>query len=78
MPVTDLAASASANPTDDEVWTPKVCAELLHVHLATLARWRSECRGPRYLKIGPQSVRYRPEDVREWLAANVTDPTSVR
>ncbi|HWB83495.1 MAG TPA: helix-turn-helix domain-containing protein [Bryobacteraceae bacterium] len=40
----------------------------LSVSLAALRRWRPERRGPHYIKVGAL-VRYRPEDVEEWLAA---------
>lgn len=33
--------------------------------------------GPRFVRIG-RSVRYRPEDVEAWLAAQVVDPTAGR
>ena len=43
-------------------------AQRLHVSLASLRRWRLERRGPRFIKVS-SLVRYRPEDVEEWLAA---------
>lgn len=43
-------------------------AQRLHVSLASLRRWRLERRGPRFIKVS-SLVRYRPEDVDEWLSA---------
>jgi len=43
----------------------------LRVSLGTVRRWRLLSRGPRFLKIGA-SVRYRPEDVINWLASRPT------
>jgi predicted DNA-binding transcriptional regulator AlpA len=43
-------------------------AQRLHVSLASLRRWRLEKRGPRFIKVS-SLVRYRPEDVEEWLSA---------
>jgi predicted DNA-binding transcriptional regulator AlpA len=43
-------------------------AKKLHVSLACLRRWRLEKRGPKFIKIG-QLVRYRPEDLEDWLRA---------
>jgi predicted DNA-binding transcriptional regulator AlpA len=40
----------------------------LRVSVACVRRWRLERRGPRFLKIG-SLVRYRPEDVEEWIEA---------
>jgi predicted DNA-binding transcriptional regulator AlpA len=42
-------------------------AQFLNVSVASVRRWRLFSQGPRYLKIGTSSVRYRPEDVSEWL-----------
>jgi len=36
------------------------------ISVLTLRKWRSLRRGPRFLKIG-HLVRYRPEDVDEWI-----------
>jgi excisionase family DNA binding protein len=46
--------------------TPKQAAEMLQVALRTLATWRYEGRGPRYVKVG-RSVRYRPEDIAKYV-----------
>ena len=43
----------------------------------TLARWRSEGRGPRYIKIGAR-VAYRGSDLNDWLATRTVEPTDVR
>ena len=52
-----------------QLLTTDQTAEILDVHPATLATWRSEGRGPRYLKIGQRNVRYRSEDLERWLRA---------
>jgi hypothetical protein len=50
-------------------------AEQLHLHPMTLKAWRLAGRGPRSIKFPGKkpgtgySVRYRPEDIDEWLAA---------
>jgi excisionase family DNA binding protein len=55
--------------TDDErLWTPAETADYLQVTDSTLRRWRREGIGPAWLKLG-RTVRYRPSDVRAWLAA---------
>jgi excisionase family DNA binding protein len=46
----------------------KELAPLLGVSLAALRRWRLEDRGPAFLKLG-SAVRYRPEDVQQWIAS---------
>ncbi len=42
-------------------------AARLHVSVACLRRWRLEGRGPRFVKLSAL-VRYRPEDLEQWLA----------
>lgn len=41
-------------------------ARITGLSVASVRRWRLLGQGPRYLKIGA-AVRYRIEDVREWL-----------
>lgn len=53
--------------------TPADVAERTGYSLATLARWRCEGRGPRYLKPGGSAkqarIRYRLSDVIAWEEA---------
>jgi predicted DNA-binding transcriptional regulator AlpA len=48
------------------VFTADELANLLTISPATLAGWRCVGRGPRYIKQG-RFVRYREQDVDEWL-----------
>ena len=57
--------------------TEKEVAGQLNVSLATLRRWRLERRGPRFVKVGAL-VRYRPEDLEQWMAALPTGGTAPR
>lgn len=41
---------------------------------STLAHWRSEGRGPAYVKLGAR-VAYRGLDLNAWLAAQTVRPT---
>ena len=41
-------------------------AEILGLAVQTLRNWRSQRRGPVYVKLG-RSVRYRPEDLEEYI-----------
>ena len=52
----------------------KELAEVLDVHTATLATWRHEGRGPRFIKIG-SNVRYRRSDIDDWLEAQTRSST---
>lgn len=41
---------------------------------STLAHWRSEGRGPAFIKLGAR-VAYRGSDLNQWLAARTVRPT---
>lgn len=43
-------------------------ADLLRVDPSTLEAWRSERIGPAVVVLGRREVRYRPADLRAWLA----------
>lgn len=44
-------------------------ARVMHVSPKTLSNWRYIGRGPRYIHISPRVVRYRSEDITEYLRA---------
>lgn len=52
----------------DSLLTETDISTHLRVSIACVRRWRLERRGPKFLKIG-SLVRYRPEDVEEWINA---------
>ena len=41
---------------------------------STLSHWRSECRGPAFIKLGSR-VAYRGAELNQWLAAQTVRPT---
>lgn len=53
--------------------TPKEAAEFLEIPSGTLAQWRSERRGPRYIKLEDRLVRYRRADLEEYLSGHLVD-----
>jgi hypothetical protein len=55
----------------DTLLTEEDVAKQLHVSVASLRRWRLERRGPQFIKVGAL-VRYRPEELEAWLAAQPT------
>ena len=62
-------------PADETIVTSKAVAAHLQVGVQTLAKWRSEGRGPRYLRMG-RAIRYRMSDIDEFIKNNVTEPTA--
>ena len=52
-------------------------AESCSISVLTLRKWRSQKRGPQYVKLGAL-VRYRPEDVDGWIGAQKSPGTLLR
>ena len=50
---------------------PTAAAAMLGLSRGTLANWRAEGRGPRYIKSGKQ-ILYRVSDLEAWLDAQPT------
>jgi predicted DNA-binding transcriptional regulator AlpA len=51
----------------DTLLTPEVLAEYLGVPVGVLANWRYMGTGPRFIKLGAKTVRYRESEVEDWL-----------
>ena len=58
----------------DKLYTTTDPALLRLGRPSTLAHWRSEGRGPAYIKIGAR-VAYRGDAINSWLAALTVQPT---
>ena len=43
---------------------------------STLAHWRSEGRGPAFIRIGGKRVAYRGSDLNKWLESQTVHPTA--
>jgi 5-methylcytosine-specific restriction protein A len=56
------------------IYTTAEASEFLRFSRATLDIWRSNAKGPPYLKIG-HSVRYRRDDLELWLFADEASRT---
>ena len=52
---------------------PNEAAAFLSVSVETLAQWRSQRRGPAYVKLG-RAVRYRAHDLEEYLVEHTVAP----
>jgi predicted DNA-binding transcriptional regulator AlpA len=55
----------------DTLLTEMDVSKHLRVSVACVRRWRLERRGPKFVKIG-SLVRYRPEDLEQWVNAQPT------
>lgn len=60
------------------LWTEHEVSRFLNVSVAALRRWRTEHRGPRFIKVASALgsrgglVRYRRESVEEFLSEQAT------
>lgn len=64
------AAAPEESADSDQLLTSEQVAELLQVPESTVGLWRQQGTGPAWLRIG-KYVRYRREDVRVWVVAQV-------
>ena len=53
--------------------TPREAAGFLGIPESTLAQWRSQRRGPPYIKLELRLVRYRRADLEGWLARQTVE-----
>lgn len=63
----------SAPPTADRLLTTADAADWLGLAPYTLRRWRSEGRGPHWVKVG-RLARYRHRDLEVFAAERVVSP----
>ena len=63
-----LAETGSGGP---KLLMPEDVAEFTGLSVETLAQWRSQRRGLPFLKIARNRVRYRQQDLDEWLEKRI-------
>lgn len=61
----------------EEQLPPEYLKEKYDISTKTLANWRSEKRGPKYLKMG-KKIRYIRKDVEKWFSENTVKTYSSR
>lgn len=59
-----------------ELLSTNEAADYLGLHPTTLATWRTQGRGPRFVKVGSRNVRYRANEIERWLDENQRDSTA--
>jgi predicted DNA-binding transcriptional regulator AlpA len=75
----DLAALVTIEETRmgeflTQLLEPPEAASILGVRTRTLSAWRCQGIGPRYLRIHRRLVRYKREDLENWVEANMQEP----
>jgi predicted DNA-binding transcriptional regulator AlpA len=72
----------TANTKSERLLRPEDTAEVTGLSVETLAQWRSQGKGPPYVKISRNCVRYRQCDLDGWLAERIVrtdqDPSNRR
>lgn len=58
---------------EDRLWSVNEVSEYLGVSVATLYGWRSAGVGGPPGRLVGKRLRYRPQDVRDWVASLSTD-----
>lgn len=56
----------------EKLWGIKELADYLDIPVQTIYQWRSRGYGPPGIRLG-RHVKYRPDDVRVWVAALVRE-----
>lgn len=67
MALLDTPSAPPAHGIEPLISERRLC-ELLGIGLPTIARWRAEGKGPRFIVLGRRRLAYRPSDVKSWLA----------
>ena len=73
MPVNSLPP-ADSEPATDGLLNARAAADFLDVHPVTLANWRVDGQGPKFLRIGPRNIRYRRSDLLTYLEESTVEP----
>lgn len=58
-----------------DVMDTKQLSKVLGVPVPTIATWRHNGNGPRFLRLGGRVIRYRKTDVLRWIASSVVETT---
>jgi excisionase family DNA binding protein len=54
-----------------QLLTTAEAATYLSLSPRTLESWRSQLRGPQYVKVSGKAIRYRPEDLEQWVNESI-------
>lgn len=58
-----------------EIATRRQVSDFTQIGVATLARWATEGKGPKFSKFG-KAIRYRRADVMAWIEQNAVSEAS--
>ena len=69
-----LEAITGFAPSLERLLTAAQVADLLHLNVRTLARWRLNGEGPVFLRLGPRQVRYSAAAVADFAERSIRRP----
>ena len=52
---------------EKEFFTTAEAANLLSLQASTLHQWRWSGQGPKFVRLGTRSIRYRHQDLLDWI-----------
>jgi predicted DNA-binding transcriptional regulator AlpA len=64
--------------SSSKLLTAEEVAEITGLSVETLAQWRSQKRGPYFVKISRNFVRYWQSDLHGWLTERIVPTTKTR
>jgi hypothetical protein len=73
---TKLVKMETGSITSPRLLTPAQVAESLGIPEGTLAQWRSQRRGPAFIKLEGRLVRYRARDLENYIAGCIVEPVA--
>jgi hypothetical protein len=68
-----VRSQASPEVVRRALWEPADTAAHIKIAEKTLTQWRWQRIGPPWLKLAGGRIRYRPEDVEQWLNEQAQD-----
>jgi predicted DNA-binding transcriptional regulator AlpA len=74
---TDQRATRATSSAGPALLLPQDVAEQLGVSRKALERWRCTGEGPRFVRLGHKTVRYRLEDIEAFIGTKVMISTTV-
>jgi hypothetical protein len=72
-----MATDTLSAPAPDELLTEAEAAALARLAPATLRAWRSQGLEPPFVRLGSRAIRYRRQDLLDWIAAGAVHPLPI-
>ena len=61
---------------NESLLTTEQAAQFLNTPKRTLENWRVSGEGPRFARLTPRKIRYRPQDLAEWVEGTTVANTA--